>query len=168
MKVTIPEYLAPKNWLPLGVAFGVGLGLAFFGNLLFGTELELIGIVVAIVLLVLFLGALSVALYVLRMVQQRARWEQENFQIALQAKLEVERETRQAESSRKRQEMNALLEIVTKAAPVPRPDIPVDKKVLALVQQAMSLAADEKLSLADKFEALQKAVSEIQNTLNPK
>ena len=100
---TIPDSIAPikkklekyskKNpWLvPAGIAFAFGLGVAIAGNLLFSSQFETIGIVVGSVLLVFFLALLGLLFFVLHQIQQRARWENDNFQLAIKAELESKR-----------------------------------------------------------------------------
>ncbi len=175
---TIPDSMAPikkklekyskKNpWLvPAGIAFAFGLGVAIAGNLLFSSQFETIGIVVGSVLLVFFLALLGLLFFVLHQIQQRARWENDNFQLAIKAELESRRSEQQSEESRKRQEATILMALITRTAPDPDADAPIDSRIVAAVQNAMSLAADGTKSLADKFEALQSAVNEIQNVSN--
>ncbi len=169
MKSKLEKYSKKNPWLiPAMIAFALGLGVAIAGNLLFSSQFETIGIVVGSVLSVFFLALLGLLFFVLHQIQQRARWEHDNFQLAIKAELEYKRSEQLAIQSRKRQEMEGLLSILAKAATPAKPDVPNHPEVLTLVQEAMNLAASTETSLADKLVALQSIISKIHNTLNPK
>lgn len=163
MKKLLKYIMDPQRWLPMAASFLVGLLLAFLGNVLFGTELKALGILVAVVLLVLFLGLLSLAFFLLYMVQQRARWEHER----LKAGFEIMVDYARSESQWTHSERRLLAEKLPLTASEPKDDSQLNAEVLKLVQQAIDLNANQKKPLVDKVKELQTIVLKIQETLKP-
>lgn len=163
MKFHWTHYLDHQRWLPMLIVLVIGLVGGFGINMAFGDELEMLGIIIASVLGGFFLCLLSLVFYVLRQIHQRARWENDNFQILMKARIKSEQETRLHAQAIQQQEAKAFLSVVeasfanTKTLHLP------ETAVVAALHQAMALATDQEKPLTSKLTELQAIVSQLKS-----
>jgi hypothetical protein len=163
MKFRWTHFLDQERWIPMLIVLVIGLVGGFGINMAFGDELEMLGIIIASVLGGFFLCLLSLLFYVLRQIHQRARWENDNFQILMKAKLKAENETRLHAQALKQQETQAFLAIVEASFASTKTQHLQETAVIAALHQAMALATDQDKPLTTKLTELQAIMAQLKS-----